>query len=262
MPTAWDGYARVDYLPAPGRLQVTLHTVEPTVHRRLRDGLACAFAVDGRAGPPTYVEIDVGDGLTYDTRVLLAGPLLDIAVDLVGDGPASRETRLPPAQVAALARRWAPYRDFVLAPAPAPVRSGSWADGLWAVFGGLGLVRALRAFVPPPEPAHRGDEVAAEEHWEWLELPADLAAAAGVDRRVGWAPYRDVALDGTAETGFMIMAVPAPVARLLVGLDDGSGRWVAFAPDPETPGQVFADLPCGPDVAEPALRFRTEEEGR
>ena len=66
MLTAWDGYARVDYLPNLGRIQVTLLTVEPTVYRRLRPGLACAFAADDTGGPPTFVEVDIGFGLTED----------------------------------------------------------------------------------------------------------------------------------------------------------------------------------------------------
>ncbi|WP_447007199.1 hypothetical protein ACRAKI_12315 [Saccharothrix isguenensis] len=271
MLTAWDGYARVDYVPSPGRVQVTLTTVEPTVFRRLRNGLACAFAGDDPGGPPTYVEVDVGFGLTDDERVLLGESLLAVVDPLLGGGGGSTTTRLDLGQVAALARTWAPYREAVLSAEPGTTASGAWVGGLWTRLTGLGLLAALRATPLQADPSYRGDrpagdpeDVPPEDDFTWHDsvLPADLAARAGVEPVVRWTTYRvdGVLQDAVETTGVVVhaTALPAADARLEVALDDGSGEWVALEPEPGVPLKLAADLPLAPDADEPALRFRTD----
>jgi len=265
--TAWDGYARVDYLPEPGRLQVTLLTIEPTVYRRLRPGLACAFAADDPAGPPTFVEVDMGAEPPYDARILLRGQLMSVVDELVGLETGTREARLRLNELTELAARWAPYRDYVLAPdqVAGRNRSGAWADGLWALFSGLGLARALLALPPPVESTHRGPEAqGVETDWREVELPGDLANAAGVEPRCEWAPYRDTSYTGGEDTGFLVRAtgIPGRETRLMAGLDDVRGDWVALEPEEEGSSHLLADLPSDPGTEEPSLRFRTYGEER
>ncbi|WP_273942050.1 hypothetical protein [Kutzneria chonburiensis] len=147
--TAWDGYARVDYLPEPGRIQVTLLTVEPTVYRQVRPGLACAFAADDAVGPPTFVGMDIGFGLTDDEMVLL-GALASVASELMTARSGSRTARLALDEVAELAETWTPYRAPVLAESTddAPARTGVWGSELWTRLSGLGLAAALVAQSP------------------------------------------------------------------------------------------------------------------
>ncbi|WHT17558.1 hypothetical protein N8J89_31175 [Crossiella sp. CA-258035] len=272
MLTAWDGYARVDYLPIPGRVQVTLTTVEPTAFRRLRTGLACAFADDDPGGPPTYVEVDIGFGLTDDERVLLGESLLAVVDQLLGDGGGSTTTRLDLGQVAALAQTWAPYREAVLSAEPGRIAAGTWVDGLWTRLSGLGLLAALRATPLQVNVSYRGEhhtgdpaDVPPEEDvftWHDSVLPTDLAARAGVEPVIRWTTYRaeDVLEGGAESTGVVVhaTALPAAEARLEVALDDGSGEWVTLGPEPGVPLALAADLPLAPDADEPALRFRTD----
>ncbi|MEU5692286.1 hypothetical protein [Actinosynnema sp. NPDC020468] len=266
MVTAWDGYARVDYLPNPGRLQVTLHTVETTVYRRLRPGLACAFVSDDMSGPPAFVEVDVGVEPGYDASVLLRGRLLTVARELIGPGQSSRATRLRLDELAELARTWAPYRAFVLAPEPTAVRrTGSWARGLWALFDGLRLAEALLRYRPAAVLEHRGSESIDEDTADWhpLVLPEELARAAGVAPRARWTVYRDETLAGDEEIGLVVEVVgtSADPPDLVVGLDDGTGRWVDFRPGSGAT-RFSADVPLAADAPEPSLRFRTRGEDR
>ncbi|PRY34266.1 hypothetical protein [Umezawaea tangerina] len=257
MLTAWDGFARVDYLPIPGRVQVTLSTVEPTVFGRPRRGLACAFAADDTGGPPTFVEVDIGFGLTEDEEVLLGGPLMAVVNGLVGGGPEARCTRLTLDEVTALARTWAPYRDRVLARPLVEMRSGTWTNGLWTSLAGLGLVAALRA---RPMAVELYRDEAEEVVWHDVLLPVDLAALAMVDQEVRWSVYREWdPVAGREETGVVVRATGSPgsAPRLLVGFDDGDGDWVPLVPEPTEPQVVIAVLPLDPGTGEPALRFRT-----
>lgn len=260
MLTAWDGYARVDYLPRPGRLQVTLLTIEPTVYRRLRSGLACAFAAEDGSGPPAYVEIDIGTELTKDARVLLGDQLMAVAERLIGPEVATQEARLRLDDLAALADTWAPYRNWVLAPEPDLVsaRSGSWASGLWTLFNGLGLAAAVRSFVPI-DATHRSASAGDTSEWHDLDLPVELAAAAGVEPRVRWSVYKGLEIFDEVPTGIAITAtgVPGAGASLLVALDDGQDDWVRLLPDPPDGPDLLAELPFVPGTAEPTLLFRT-----
>jgi hypothetical protein len=262
MLTAWDGYARVDYLPEPGRLQITLLTIESTVYRRLRNGLACAFAAEDRAGPPTFVEVDIGTRPTDDARVLLAGQLITVAEGLIGPETSTRPARLRLDELSALAKTWAPYRDWVLAPEPdpRPLRSGSWASGLWTIFSGLGLTAALRALPDPALPGWRSSHETTVD-WRDLELPPDLADAAGVDPRVQWVVDQSPSYTGEVVTSVLVRAAgrPSIAARLLVGLDDGQGEWVELAADSPGSPDLIAELPFTPGIDEPTLRFRTDD---
>lgn len=253
MLTAWDGYTRVDHLPDPGRVRVTLLTVEPVVHRRVRPGLACAFVADDATGPPAFVELDVGWGETEE--LLLGRSLLEVITSLVG--PQTRYVRLGLDEVASLADRWAPYRSQVLG---TPAESGSLAGGLWTSFLAIGVTRALRTLSSTPEPAFRdGDDLVFE--WQSIPLPVPLAQDAGVEPVARWVAYQQQNISGVMETGVVIQAtaLPGRSGRLLTGLDDRAGTWVELEPDPDDPTLLFADLPVDPGSGEPALRFRSGE---
>jgi hypothetical protein len=252
MLTAWDGYTRVDYLPDPGRVRVTLLTVEPVVHRRVRPGLACAFVADDATGPPAFVEVDVGWGKTDE--LLLGKSIMSVITGLAGGG--TRHVRLGLDEVAGLADRWAPYRSQVLGTA---AESGSLASGLWTSFRALGFTRALRTLSTNPDPAFRdGNDLAFD--WQPILLPVPLAQDAGVKPMARWVAYRQQTTSGEVETGVVIQAtaVPGHVGRLLTGLDDRDDTWVQLEPDPDDSTLVVADLPVDPGTTEPALRFRSE----
>ncbi|MEU0878611.1 hypothetical protein ABZ345_08445 [Lentzea sp. NPDC005914] len=253
MLTAWDGYTRVDYLHAPGRVRISLLTVEPVVHRRIRRGLACAFAAGDLTGPPAVLELDVGWGETED---LLLGPrLMDVITGIRGPGSRSRSIRLELDEVAALADRWAPYRSQVLG---VPAESGRLADGFWTSFLKLGLAKVIRSLPVAADPVYRaGDDCGFA--WQPLRLPVPLAQDAGVEPLARWVAYRQLA-DGVEESGVVIHATALPGRRkdLHAGLDDRDDSWVVFEPDPDDPTLLVAELPVVPGRGEPALRFRTE----
>ncbi|GAB3735040.1 hypothetical protein GCM10027598_60890 [Amycolatopsis oliviviridis] len=254
MLTAWDGYARLDWLPAFGRLQVTLLTAEPTVFRRLHSGLACAFVEDDRTGPPAFVELTLATGITGDVPVLLGDRLAALASSFVRDGGGSGSVRLDLLELEEIAETWAPYRDRVLAPEPDPpaVSAGSWARDLWTWIGGGELREAVGALASAGEGFRDGGEVA----WHAFTIPEAMAATAGVDAELAWAVYEQL-----GERGIVVRAHAVGEVSLLAGLDDGSGTWAPFEPDGEE-GVLLAELPLGDLSSEPALRFRTDTEER
>jgi hypothetical protein len=259
MITAWDGFVRVDYRPETSQLLVTVLTVEPTVFRRLHDGLAAAFAADDRTGPPTFIDLALPAGITEDTEALLGAPLSALASTVIGAQPRSRSGRLDLREVSEVAHTWAPYRAQVVAgdDQQAARTVGRWADQLWSRVADAALRNAFNA--PRLTEAHRSPSTAGTGDWHELILPAALAEAAGVRPRIGW-----TAFDQAGERGFVVRAEQHGDAppRLLVGIDDGVGAWVPLEPDQGKPGEFIADLPLNASFGEPALRFRTDTEGR
>jgi hypothetical protein len=254
MLTAWDGYARLDWLPGPARLQLTLLTTEPTVYGRLHAGLACSFAEHDPAGPPTFVELGLPDGLSVDVRILLGDRLATLAASVVDGSQSSRAGRLNLVELEEIAETWALYRDRVLAHRPdaPPVSAGSWARDLWTWIGGRDLQVAVSALGT----AAGGFRSELEVTWHSFTIPDAVAAAAGVGPELAWAVYEQA-----GERGIVVRAHAAGEVRLLAGLDDGSGGWAPFEPGDEA-GVVLVDLPLGETPGEPALRLRTGTEER
>jgi hypothetical protein len=253
MLTAWDGYARVDYLVSPRRVQVTLMTAEPTIYRRVRTGLGCAFATDDSTGPPTFVEVDISAELSDDDRVLLGAPLSSVVNSLVGTEPGSRHTRLALDEIANLADTWAPYRAEVL-DAPEEAKSGTWTEGLWTWLKELGLLNALTVAVAPE---FRSTGPDAFDDWYQVRLPRDLASAAGVNEMLRWYVLSDPDPRFRTSVLVLVIAEPGTVPNLLASIDDGTGTWVPFEMEPAVENAFTAELPFDPERGEPALRFRT-----
>ncbi|MGI5499014.1 hypothetical protein [Lentzea sp. CA-135723] len=249
MLTAWDGYARVDFVAAPRLVRVTLLTTEPTAFRQVRSGLGCAFVRDDAGGPPTFVEIGLGEELGDDERVLLGEQLTSVIGGLVAEGPGSRQVRLALDAIARLADAWAPYRAEVLDAEPV---SGAWTGGLWTWLRDLDVLDAFHRFVPSTAVV-RGDAPDAYEGWPEIPLPADLARAAGVREVVRWHVLG-------ASDSVVIVQVTSPAGTrppLWASLDDGTGTWVRFEPEPNLENGFVAELPFDPSLGDPALRLHT-----
>lgn len=267
MLTAWDGHVRVNYLPRVHRLRVIVLTIERTLLRRLHDGLACEFVINDPAGPPTFVDLDLADGMTDDIRALLGGQIARLAEAVLSDpslghGPVSRSGRLNLLDMETLARTWAPYRDHVLnARAETRPSLGSWAGELWTLFRDSALAAALRAgpVDAPALNAREVDQSGDESEWRHFDLPAGLADIATVEPRVEWTVYdregeRRLTVRATAAAG------GATRPRLLVGLDAPRAEWVPLVADPEVDGRLTGNVPLRGDAADAALRFRTDTE--
>lgn len=161
---------------------------------------------------------------------------------------------------------------------------GRWANGLWALLGVDDLRRGLAA-LPSADPVFMsgGDEddpgddadgfddffddsvesaptgrgadgtsgaVAATGSWE---LPADIAAAAGVQPTLTWEVRRGVVDVVVAPIGNR-----PPRARLAVSFDDGSERWEPLVLDPSGLLRTTIWSAAEPDRT-PTVRIRTEE---
>ncbi|SFW92114.1 hypothetical protein [Amycolatopsis australiensis] len=252
MLTTWDGYVRLGWLVESARLQVTLLTAERTIYRRLHRGLACAFVEDDASGPPAFAEFTLTGGLTDDVRILLGDRLATLVTSVVDAGRLSGAGRLNLVELEEIAGTWAPYRDRVLAPEAGPPRAsvGSWARELWTWVAGRDLREAVGALAMTGEGFRRPGEVV----WHSFTLPPEMAAAAGVEPELAWATYAE-----PEARGIVVRARVAGEVRLFAGLDDGSGRWIAFEPGDEA-DELLADLPLGESAGEPALRFRTGTE--
>lgn len=269
-PTAWDGHARVDYLPHLIRLQVTLFTVEPTVEAELRGGLRAAFVPDDPAGPPAFVGAVLERGLLPDDlRHLLGARLGDTADAVLAEPPRCRFVRLDLVEVDDLAETWAPYRAAVLASdaddASAPTALGGrtwtstvgrWAEDLWtaispgdlrAALSAVGGGDALRGHDDPfGEPV---DGPVATGRWA---LPPVLADAAGIEPELGWAAQVDGLIEVTARP-----SGSSEAGAVWVSFDDGSQRWARMADDGA--GRLTAGIATAVDPDRmPCVRVRTE----
>lgn len=258
MLTAWDGHVRVDYLPDAHRLRVVVLTIERTVLRRLHDGLSCAFVLNDPAGPPTFVDLDLANGMTDDVRALLGAPIAALAeAALDSQGPMSRSGRLRLVDVETLARTWAPYRDQVLSVRTETRPSlGSWAGELWTLVHDSTLAAVLRT--RSVETLGARDASHEESPWRHFDLPAALAEIAGVEPRVEWTAY-----DREGEPGLVVRVREISGTtghRLLVGLDAPHAEWVPLVADPEPGGRLIAEIPLRGAADGAALRFRTVTE--
>ncbi|WP_439657470.1 hypothetical protein ACSHWB_34460 [Lentzea sp. HUAS TT2] len=249
MLTAWDGYARVDFVAAPRLVRVTLLTAEPTVFRKVRSGLGCAFAADDAGGPPTFVEVDIGAGLGDDEQALFGERLTSAISGLVADRAGSLHLRLALDEIARLADAWAPYRSEVL---DVETVSGAWTGGLWTWLRDLNVLDAWQRSAPLVA-AVRGDAPDAYEGWPEIRLPADLARAAGVREVLRWQVL------GAPDSVVLVLvtSLPGTTPRLRASLDDGTGTWVPFEEEPEIANGFLAELPFDPALGDPALRLRT-----
>lgn len=166
-PTAWDGHARVTYLPDLRQLQITLVSFEPMDQASLRRGLRAAFVTDDPTGPPTFVSVELRLGRLPADLPDLLGPALYAATETVIDRPPrSRWVRLDVREVDELAAAWAPYRALVLSAAATPAVAnsaddflaqtahaartagravGRWTNGLWTRLGVEELREGLAA---------------------------------------------------------------------------------------------------------------------
>lgn len=266
--TAWDGCARVDWVPDAHRLQVTLLTLEPTAEADIRPGLRVAFARADPAGPPTFVGATLPTGeLPADLRLLL-GSGLATAADAVIVGPARTGwADLDLVEVDDLAAAWAPYRSYVLAAAAEPTAAdrgavlGAWGRGVWARLGVDDLRAALAAALPADLAFRMGDawsvdgdtadEAAAAVTGRW-SLPPALAAAGGIESVLGWSA------DG-GEVTIVARTRSGPAAPLWVSFDDGGPpRWEPLAGGP--PGELRATIVSWADAAHlPAIRIRVAD---
>jgi hypothetical protein len=271
--TTWDGRVRVMYLPDKRmQLRMNLLTVEASVAALVRAGLSVGFVSGQAYGPPVSIAARLRDDAVPPDVSALLGARLGAVVRTVRDGPGRvRWERLDLSELDELAAAWAPYRMTVLARQPDPDPDldlepslsrplvGRWAGGLWTWLGATDLRAALAAHRPrfgdvrgePPE--DRGDSTDAGEPANGiLELPADLAAAAGVWPELTW----------ERSTGTVLLLVarpvgPAPAVRLLVGMNEGHARWFPFAATPTGDALAVALDPA--DVRDGGgLRFRTE----
>lgn len=269
-PTAWDGHARVDYLPHLVRLQVTLFTVEPTVEADLRGGLRAAFVVDDPAGPPAFVGAVLERGLLSDDLRHLLGPRLgDTADAVLAAPPRCRFVRLDLVEVDDLAQAWAPYRAAVLAPAGDHTAAsalggrrwasvvGRWAEDLWTAIHPGDLRTALTAIEGGD--AMRGDDpFGADEPADgpvavgvWA-LPPELADAAGIEPELGWAAQVDGLIEVTARSSGSSVG-----GAVWVSFDDGSQRWARLADDGVGRSSARMATAVDPDRL-PCIRVRTE----
>lgn len=270
MTTAWDGYARVDYVPEQGRLLITMSTIEPTVYQRLRAGLAAMFVVDDPDGPPTLLVIDVDADLRGELPWLLGDRLARVAREVIGGEPRSKLVQLDIDEVAALAEHWAPYRAEVLAGARTDeandgvrarigARVGTWADGLWTRIGGLELLRAVAAIAAGrarPVGERSAIDEPDEHGWRAETVPERLADRAGIEPTMAWRV-------GFTSSGRRSMTVRVRSVvdseqgpELFASFDDGTDRWVRFGTGDER-GEWIAVLGIRPGQDESPVRLST-----
>lgn len=266
--TGWDGRARVMYLPAQRmQVQINLLTVEATTECPIRDGLVIGFAGQPVSGPPVRLAVRLYRGaLPADVGELLGVPLAATVQQVLAGPDRVRWTRLDLVGVGELTESWAPYRvgvpslgiDDDATPAGIRAVAGRWADGLWTWLAATDVRSALSGLLARPgQPAFRdtprdqgGQLEPAAGQWE---LPAKLAAAVAVEPALAWdlRPGDDgpVLVLRARRTGAL------PAERLLVGLNEGAARWHPFAPRPEAPDHLVAELD-GAEVRQSAgLRF-------
>lgn len=262
--TAWDGSARVDWVPDRTRLQVTVFTIEATVEADVRSGLRVAFARADPAGPPTFIGATLSTHELPAEMRLLLGPRLVAVADAVMAGPDRIGwADLNLVEVDDLAAAWAPYRAYVLAAAAEPTAAdrsavlGAWGRGLWARLGVADLREALTDFRSPDlafrmgGESWRGDDGSTETGsvtGRWL-LPPALAASGGVEQELRW----------TADGGEVVIVArtqPGTAAQLWVSFDEGERpRWEPLTPAGE--GELQATIVSWADTASlPAIRIR------